>query len=851
MLPTKLPTIEEDNPASQVDCNPIDGISIKPQTETLGLTHFEDEAAICAEIPASTSKHYSVIQTEDVQSLKEYLARPRVIVSGAIPPGAGGLGGFDIRSALDLRNSIGPVQWDRLRGAVGFRATMKLTLVVSATPFHQGILTLSWQYATHGQDFNLNARANHLPLVRNLPHVQLDISENTMASLEIPYVSQDEYWPIDADADEFTYYGTGAIMKQTNFRVVVGQISPEYTLYMSLHDVEIIGAVPYTTRTVTLQAGDKTVQGLVQKVSDIHKEAKKGGLVSKALDIGASAARAISYVPPLSAVGGTADWFLRSAAKVASSFGYSKPLDENKPKRVNRISYAGDTHIDVPYQGWSTTPFQTNKLATNSVLGCTDDDQMAFDYVLTKPSLIYRGQMSEGDGTGTVIYGSHVSPNSFWYRDRELSGSLLNGNRPLPNTASLTTNAFYPSTLLYVGSNFRYWRGDIKFKITFSKSKMHGGRVMFSFCPITTIPAANLQLGNIITAPEAAAQPNGMVTVFDLRDGNSFEFVVPYIALSPYMTVDGATGAVTMTVVSPLRAPGVCASTIDFLVEVSAEPGFDFACFCPSMIGAMQPSGPIAVTYQSGEMVATTDDSSQNVMGEKFNSLKQLAMIPSYTTGESTNNSILRITLVPWYKYNGVPVAVPYGSTASDTALYLNSPAMRVASMYSFANGATNYQMTRDGGASQNFTTSIVQNATRSGATFTDLAGLHNLTSNTAGGVIMPEVSESSRWTVPSFSRFARIPLVQAFAALGGYQRTIAPGGIGTVNYNPAFFTNRVDLVIRNSSGATRRFYIARSAADDARASQYIGPPPCALYQSTAITSPVSAGDTPVGTSVF
>jgi len=317
------------------------------------------------------------------------------------------------------------------------------------------------------------------------------------------------------------------------------------------------------------------------------------------------------------------------------------------------------------------------------------------------------------------------------------------------------------------------------------------------------------------------------------------------------MTVDGATGAVTLTVVNALRAPGVAASTIDFLVEVSAVPGFEFACFSPATIGGMLPTGTISATYQSGSIVPDADDASQNVIGEKFNSLKQLAMIPAYNTFDPANNSLNRLTLTPWYKYNGVPVAVPYGSASTDTALWFNAPCMRVASMFSFANGATNYQFVRDGGASVNFTQTIVQCGNRSGATFTDLAGLWNLASNTAGGVILPEVSEVSRWTVPSFSRYARIPLTQAFAALGGYQRAVAPGGVGTVNYNPAFFPNRVDLVVRNGSGAARRAMLSKAASEDGRCSQFIGPPPCSLFQSTATATPTSAGDIPANASAF
>lgn len=853
-LPEKLTS--QNMTSNEEVCEDINGLTIDSQPEHIGTAKFVDEAAICSEIPASTANHYTLLDTADVQSVKEYLARPRMIASGPISTGAGFLTTLRINNSSALRNLVNPVQWDRLKGAVGMRCTLKFTLVVAATPFHQGILNLNWQYATDSDVFPLHARGSFLPTSYNLPKVLLDMAETTMVALDVPYVSHLEYFPIDVNSDVLSYYGNISITKLTNPRVVVGQSTPEFSLYISLHDIELIGAVPYTSRFVILQSGSS---GKTSGISRTHAEMKRGGLISKALESTANVAKALSYVPSLSAVGGTADWFLRAASKVASSFGYSKPTDENKPMRINRITYAGDSHIDMPFQGFTTTPFVTNKLAVNSALGCTDDDQMAMDYVLTKPSLVFRGQMSETDAVGSTLYGSFVCPNYFWYRDKEFAGGVPTGNLPIPQNATGTVNAFFPSTLLYVANNFRYWRGDIKFKVTFSKSKMHGGRIQFAYFPFVSVPAANQQLGNGILAPEAASglvQPTGMTTVFDLRDGNSFEFTCPYMCTDPYLPVEGATGCVSMSIVNQLRAPGVAASTIDFLVEVSAVEGFELACFCPATIGGLQPTGAINATYQSGasselKLFDKVDDASQNIIGERFLSLKQLAMIPAFAGGDIANAAIIRVTMTPWFKLNGVPVTAPFGITGNDTALWLNSPCLRVASLYAFANGATNYQYVRDGGPTINATASAYQFPNTSGTTFTEVAGLWNRNQNSSGGVLMFETSETSRWTVPTFSRYARIPVVQAFSALGGWQRALAPGGDGRVNYNPAFFNNRVDLTLRNGSGSSRRFVIGRSASDDARASQFIGPPPCALYLATATVSPVADGDRAQGVACF
>lgn len=852
-----------DDITNQVDCAEIEGVSINTTPEVMGIASFVDEAAECAAIPATTLSNYTILDTQEVQSVKDYLARPRLIISGSLTPSAGNFYNYNIKTAIDLRTLLTTVHWDRLRGAVGFRATLKFTLVVAATPFHQGIVNLSWQYATSSLDSTNYTRAVFYPMSVQTPHVRLDVSEQTMVSLDVPYVCHTEYFPIDGNNEISLYYGCVSLTKLTNPRVIVGQSAPEFSLYLSLHDIELVGAVPYTASAVTLQSGRTPIESVPRRgpapltggVSEVTREIRKSGLVGKVLESGANVARYASHIPGLSAVGGTADWFLRSASKVASAFGYSKPNDENKPTRINRIQNAGDTHVDVPFQGYVTGPFQSHKLAVNSAVGCTDEDQMAFDYVLTKPSIIYRGQMAEADTQGSLLYGSLVCPEHFWFRDRELGGTAL-GNIAMPNTSTLTTNVILPSNLAYVANNFRYWRGNLKFTVTFSKSKMHGGRVQFAFFPYWALPNATSKLGTTVNGPENAGglvQPSGLTTVFDLRDGASFEYVVPYISLDPYMAVDGTIGSVTMIVIDTLKAPGVASSTVDFIVEVAAEPGFELAVVAPATLNATAVNGTTAIQWQSGSepIVSVASDASQSVIGEKFNSLKQLAMVPGWFIGDLNNASTVRATATPWYKLNAVPNAIPMGSTVNDTALFLGNPCMRVASMYSFVNGSTIYTYFRDGGPTVNATCSAYTASNTGGALIADVAGLWNKAQNSSAALTVLESAETSRFSVPSYSRYMRLPMTQMVAALGGWQRTLAPGGDGTVPYNPAFMSNRVDLFIRNNSGSTRRFAIGRAAADDARASQFVGAPPCAIYPSTATVSPVASGAVSAGIGAF
>jgi hypothetical protein len=191
----------------------MEGVSINGTPEQIGVATFVDEAAECAQIEATTTNHYSLADTAEVQSIKEYLARPRLFNSGSLTAGAGNFFNSDVRTAQSIRNLLTGAQWDRLKGAVGIRATLKFTLVVAATPFHQGIVTLSWQYGVDSVGYPNNLRSAFLPLTAHVPHVRLDVAEATMVSLEIPYVSHTEYFPIDINSDVNLYYGTVSLTK--------------------------------------------------------------------------------------------------------------------------------------------------------------------------------------------------------------------------------------------------------------------------------------------------------------------------------------------------------------------------------------------------------------------------------------------------------------------------------------------------------------------------------------------------------------------------------------------------------------------------------------------------------------
>lgn len=817
--------------------------------EEVGLTAFGNEATTCAEAPKHTG-HYSVSQGEDVEAITKYLERPVLIATGALGAAPGNLYRYAFTSTSSYRNLFGAANWDRLDGAVGIRATLVFTLSVTASAFNQGILALAYQYGV--SVFNNLDRSNYFPLVTNLPHVRLDVSETTTAQFEVPYVSSLEYIPVVDNNFTTANGGIVSLTQITASHVASGQDPPRYTLYVSMKDIEIIGALPFDTTVLALQTGlrTETVSAAPTKgvdnssVSKVTKEGQATGVLSGALEGVAQVARSISAVPGLSDVGGTADWFASLAARTAKSLGYSKPLDETVPMRHNQYAYGGDSQVDMPTNAFALSAFQGQKTTISPDVGMDDEDEMAFDNLLTKYQYLYRGEMWTTTAPGDLLWAAPVMPTAFWFRDASFGGIGTLVNASLPATSNATTNALLPTTLCYVADNFRYWRGSFKFRVTFAKTKLHGGRVQFSFVPYTENSGPNAPIAGTYTVPATSALgpvASGYSYIFDLRDASSFEFEVPYICNQPYQSVQRRIGDVSMQVVNALRTNVSAPQIVDFMVEVAAQPGFEFAIPAPSLMTSVPTTGTVVVRYETGlssevqyqtgmDFGKITDDISQQIMGERFTSVKQVIMLPDYFVLDQVNNTIYDQSFEPWFKGNPIPLSIPISTTVQ--RMYFGARSSRMAALYAFGRGGSMCYVTSDDGV--RLTTSMKWRGNYGGTTTGSNGSFYSKFLHQYSTITVAETKDGFRIKVPFVAPFARISLQGVEDILGG--SSAAPG---SSVWSSAFINVVPQLIIRNTSGTAARLLVGRAAADDAILARYVGPPPVVILNSAATVNPI------------
>jgi len=499
-----------------------------------------------------------------------------------------------------------------------FRANVKVKLIFNATPFMSGKY---WMFFSPFDAIsNRGSRLADLPNTTGYPGIEIDIASNAPVEIKIPYCSPLSHYNL---LDTHSNMGELSLVPINDIRSGVSPVSmgAPFSIFAWFEDIEL--AMP-TSAPVTVPLL------LDAQMAKSEEQAVTSGppISGVAKSVASASAMLGNTIPLLGKWLRPVEWVSRAIGGAAEAVGWNKPTNLDKNCPFINVPAKGYTNADGIDLSSKLCAMPDNGLTWDGGIFSTDVDEMDIKYV-AKKSCIFRSNIlwETSDSQGTILHKNNVAPGF------------------ATNTGSLN-----PTTLAFLSSMFRYWRGGLKFRLSVAKTAFHTGRLRITYSP------------GVYTTASDLVYENAYNWILDLSISSELEFEIPYISNVPWketLITDTtpaiwsnekySTGIITVEVLTPLRASSdSVSSTCPFNMWICG--GDDIAFAIPDF-GSYSIASPntfiseeldaqifnqTAAGIQHNEQVSNTASqmfpkspmdgtkAEELTMGEKITSLRQL-----------------------------------------------------------------------------------------------------------------------------------------------------------------------------------------------------------------------------------
>lgn len=525
--------------------------------------------------------------SDDTAKLAEYLSRPVLIdtinwaENTAFPT---------VTSFIRPWSSYfgNPAITRKLHNYSRLRAKLHVKFIVNASPFYYGSLRACY-FPLQDARSNYRNTNDQIPFSQT-PGVYLEPATMTTTEMVLPFLYPNNWLEIGSNT-QFLSMGIFYFVQYANLRSANGVTGSGATIqvYAWAEDVELMGP----TTVTPLQSDEYEV---------------KDGTVSGPASAVASVAAKLTSVPIVGQFARATEVGARAVASIARMFGYSNPpmIDDVHGYHNKTFHAFANTETRMPLDKLSLDP-KNEVTISSKVAGIDEEDPLAFKNLLTHESFIQGTLWNAAQAPNVTLWTAAVHPGY----------------------ATPANNFFCTTPAAYVAFMFKYWRGSIKYRFKFIKTRYHTGRVAIMWDPAGNPLASGL-----------GASTTVFTRIVDIQEEDDVEFVVPYKARTPLLAVkdidskyysngpsptithdpESTNGILTMKVLNKLTGPAANPE-IDVLVYVSMGDDFTFAVpiDIPATLTSADPEGII----QSAEK-----DVSQSIPSVDQH-------VASITTGES------------------------------------------------------------------------------------------------------------------------------------------------------------------------------------------------------------------------
>lgn len=425
------------------------------------------------------------LNVNNVDSIKEYLAKPRLVDQVSWGAQAQGAPLFPDRDSFYSVTSY-PKFLGKIRGFTGIRYTTNIRVVLNATPFQQGKLRLAY-YPNGGlQKSKWRAHTSTLVSLSQLPGLEMTTADASM-EVSIPFSSFQPYYDMVGDARDPVLYNVFC------FSPLLSGASTSNTAPVSVWvwftDVELFGA-----STLEPQSRMAKRKGTV-RAPPTEEERPLSAWLSATSKLASS----LSSVPLISTIAGPTAVWTKYASGVANAFGYSRPMNGEPVRPMAPHYHSSITNADGLNVG---STLALNKDASSRIISDYSPsgmDEMSINFIKKQWSYVREFTFPTTEGSGTQI----------------AEGTL----GPLMGSATSATYGLSVAPTEFLAQLFRMYRGGMEVKFSFIKTGFHAGSLAFSYASGSSTPSITLQDTSLLHK-----------TIVDIQQGDEVCLSFPFIS---------------------------------------------------------------------------------------------------------------------------------------------------------------------------------------------------------------------------------------------------------------------------------------------------------------------------------
>jgi len=404
----------------------------------------------------------------------------------------------------------------------------EITLRVNGTGLHYGRLVAFW--APQAQSLS----PSYLDYKVAFTHrwEQIDANSTQDITIKIPY----------------TYYSD---------QITIGRLSDDIaTLYVNV--AAPLSMVTGTASSIYVTAFVRCVEPRLAGFNYYNDYVAQMGIYSEVAREGGKFAASLTNAVGLAWVSGPIKKYSGLVSNVLEYLGYSTPLHKAATMPMQTMQPRLQKVIDHPN---ATNLAVCQDYAVEDTMGRVNgfEDETEIARFCSRPCLLYLGKITSTNVAGDILYSVKLTPNSMIYSDY----------------ATPIASPYAPLPVAYFGWMHQFWRGSMKFTLSFIASNFHNCRVRINYIPYST---SNYPAITEITGGDTEN------LIVDLSVTSEVSFVIPYMqttdwrSTNPNNTQECSNGTLQIQLINPLTSGYTTVNPIYYQLFMSACDDLQFSC---------------------------------------------------------------------------------------------------------------------------------------------------------------------------------------------------------------------------------------------------------------------------------